>query len=57
MYAYLSEELSTCAKKHGERVLNIKHNPISLGRSDCGVHIKSQKFTWSHGCFIDTEVQ
>ncbi|XP_064630188.1 O-phosphoseryl-tRNA(Sec) selenium transferase-like isoform X2 [Lineus longissimus] len=32
-YKYLSEELSKCAQLHGERLLSIPHNPISVGMS------------------------
>lgn len=31
-YAYLKEKLSEVCGRHGERVLETRHNPISLGR-------------------------
>ncbi|KAJ8317506.1 hypothetical protein KUTeg_005410 [Tegillarca granosa] len=31
-YKYLSDKLSECAAKHGERLLGIQHNHISMGR-------------------------
>jgi hypothetical protein len=31
MYTYLKEELTKVALKHGERLLETKNNPISLG--------------------------
>ncbi|XP_048237415.1 O-phosphoseryl-tRNA(Sec) selenium transferase-like [Haliotis rufescens] len=31
MYTYLADCLRQCAEKHGERLLDTKHNPISLG--------------------------
>lgn len=32
MYTYLKEELTKVALKHGERLLETKNNPISLGK-------------------------
>lgn len=32
MYAYLKEELTKIALKHGERILETKNNPISIGK-------------------------
>lgn len=32
MYAYLKEELNKVALKHGERLLDTKNNPISIGK-------------------------
>lgn len=31
MYKYLKEELGKVATKHGERLLDTKNNPISIG--------------------------
>lgn len=31
MYSYLKDELTKVATKHGERVLETKNNPISMG--------------------------
>lgn len=31
MYKYLKEELGKVAAKHGERLLDTKNNPISIG--------------------------
>ena len=32
MYKYLEEKLQECARNNGERLLDVRHNPISLGR-------------------------
>ncbi len=32
MYKYLKEELSKVASKHGEKILETKNNPISVGK-------------------------
>lgn len=32
MYNYLRDELSKVASKHGERLLDTKNNPISMGK-------------------------
>ena len=32
LFTYLKEELTTCANKHGEKVLETPHNPISMGK-------------------------
>lgn len=32
MYKYLKEELSKVASKHGEKILDTKSNPISIGK-------------------------
>lgn len=32
MYNYLKEELGKVASKHGERILDTKNNPISMGK-------------------------
>ena len=31
-YTYLREKLSVCAERHGEKLLEIPHNPISMGK-------------------------
>ena len=31
VFIYLRQELEKCAKRHGERVLETPHNPISMG--------------------------
>ena len=33
MYKYLKEELSKVAAKHGEKILDTKNNPISIGKN------------------------
>lgn len=33
MYNYLKDELSKVASKHGERLLDTKNNPISMGKN------------------------
>lgn len=33
MYNYLRDELSKVASKHGERLLDTKNNPISMGEA------------------------
>lgn len=35
MYTYLKEELGKVAAKHGERILETKNNPISMGELLC----------------------
>ena len=32
LYSYLQDGLGRVAAAHGERLLNVKHNPISLGK-------------------------
>lgn len=32
MYKYLKEELGKIATKHGEKILETKNNPISIGK-------------------------
>lgn len=31
MYQYLHQQLSLCAERHGQRLLQTKNNPISIG--------------------------
>lgn len=33
MYKYLEEQLKQCAERHGEKLLDVKHNPISMAIS------------------------
>lgn len=46
MYKYLKEELGKVATKHGERLLDTKNNPISLGKLSLFVCVYS-KYTIS----------
>jgi len=39
MYTYLKEELTKVALKHGERLLETKNNPISLGKQWFNVQV------------------
>lgn len=35
MYKYLKEELGKIASKYGEKILETKNNPISIGKWKC----------------------
>jgi O-phospho-L-seryl-tRNASec:L-selenocysteinyl-tRNA synthase len=43
MFKYLKEELSKVAAKHGERILDTRNNPISMGNLDF-VHITRKNY-------------
>lgn len=44
MYNYLKDELSKVASKHGERLLDTKNNPISMGKNIIHYCSKTYRF-------------
>lgn len=47
MYKYLKEELGKVATKHGERLLDTKNNPISIGKLSMFMYMDFFNQTWS----------
>lgn len=52
MYKYLKEELGKVATKHGERLLDTKNNPISIGKLSMFMYMDFFNQTWSSYSFL-----
>ncbi|XP_031441042.1 O-phosphoseryl-tRNA(Sec) selenium transferase [Clupea harengus] len=54
MYSHLTQELSTLAQQHGERLLHTPHNPISLAVSLDGLQAHSDQAVTQLGSMLFT---